>query len=199
MSWPDENTALGGGTADEPNFSIITSQDQGESEITGSPAAEICNQGISYPVGSDFIVIAVGERGTTNLEPFYAVTRFNANGNDLQADAVNSGTISLTNPSLIGSSSIESVAYLGESGSVMLLTTDVEGGADDNFDFLLVRLDAEFNEIWQFRFGGELNEKGSKVIQARDGGFVFLGTYTLRNAEMAALIKVTPDGELKNY
>ena len=81
--------------------------------------------------------------------------------------------------------------YIGSSSSFST------GGLDD-WDFYLVKIDIDGNEIWTKHYGGSLWDKSGSVIVAHDGGFLMSG-YT-SSPEFGAdepdffLVKTDADG-----
>lgn len=52
---------------------------------------------------------------------------------------------------------------------------DITNKADENFNYWLLKFDANDNLIWNKSFGGTGDDRGNNLIQTSDGGFALIG------------------------
>tara|TARA_B110001469_G_C9643977_1_gene324691 strand:+ start:504 stop:1796 length:1293 start_codon:yes stop_codon:yes gene_type:complete len=76
-----------------------------------------------------------------------------------------------------------------DGGAVVLgYTQSINGNITDktteNFDFWVLKLDAENNMQWSKTFGGTNDDRGNDIIQTNDGGFAVLGYSTSSNQDV---------------
>lgn len=72
------------------------------------------------------------------------------------------------------------VAKTQDGGYVVLgYTQSIDGDIVDkpttDFDYWVVKYDAENNLVWSRTFGGSLDDRGSDIIETTDGGFAIIG------------------------
>lgn len=67
-------------------------------------------------------------------------------------------------------------------------------------DFILVKIDADGNEVFTHTYGGNGSDEGRSLHQTADGGFIMVGPSDSfadgRNGDDILLIKVGPNGEM---
>ena len=61
---------------------------------------------------------------------------------------------------------------------------DISDKTDENFDFWVLKLDAESNIEWSTTFGGTQDDRGNDIIQTNDGGFAVLGYSTSSDVDV---------------
>ena len=61
---------------------------------------------------------------------------------------------------------------------------DISDKTDENFDFWVLKLDAESNIEWGTTFGGTQDDRGNDIIQTNDGGFAVLGYSTSSDVDV---------------
>jgi len=102
------------------------------------------------------------------------------------------GTITSTDLESLGYRGGLSVQQTQEGGFIVTGITDSYGAAGN--DALLIKTDANGNELWKKRFGGDAMDEGFCLDQTSEGGCVITGTTNTNEAGsyMALLIKVAP-------
>jgi len=61
---------------------------------------------------------------------------------------------------------------------------DISDKPNENFDFWILKLDAESNIVWSATYGGTEDDRGNDIIQTNDGGFAVLGYSTSSNQDV---------------
>ncbi|CAI8305556.1 MAG: Uncharacterised protein [Polaribacter sp. SA4-10] len=77
-----------------------------------------------------------------------------------------------------------------DGGAVVLgYTQSINGNITDktteNFDFWVLKLDAESNIQWSKTFGGTNDDRGNDIIQTNDGGYAILGYSTSSDQDVS--------------
>lgn len=78
----------------------------------------------------------------------------------------NESALSVTNTSDSG------YAILGYAQS---MDGDIVNKTNESFDYWLLKFDEESNLQWQNNYGGSDDDRGNKIIQTNDGGYIILG------------------------
>jgi|TARA_B110000238_G_scaffold53509_1_gene58517 hypothetical protein len=63
-------------------------------------------------------------------------------------------------------------------GYTQSINGDITDKTNENFDFWVLKLDAENNIQWSKTFGGTNDDRGNDIIQTNDGGYAVLGYST---------------------
>ena len=63
-------------------------------------------------------------------------------------------------------------------GYTQSINGDISDKTGENFDFWILKLDAENNIQWSKTFGGSEDDRGNDILQTKDGGFAVLGYST---------------------
>lgn len=95
----------------------------------------------------------------------------------------------------IGSDYAQSAAEVPAGGYAVAVTTDSASGS--NMDMLLIRTDANGNEVWRRLFGSSGWDIATGVIATNDGGFALCGLWNGLGADSATLIKTDMNGNLQ--
>jgi hypothetical protein len=69
-------------------------------------------------------------------------------------------------------------------GYTQSINGDISDKTTENFDFWVLKLDAENNMQWSKTFGGTNDDRGNDIIQTNDGGFAVLGYSTSSNQDV---------------
>lgn len=89
-----------------------------------------------------------------------------------------------------GSRNILSSAFVNQDGDLLLGGTSVQGNTTESKSFFLGSLlDREGNVKWEDSFSGTGDNVLSKLIQARDGGYIFAGTSDSKKDRTKSQIK----------
>jgi len=72
-------------------------------------------------------------------------------------------------------------AVLGYTRSI---NGDISDKTVEDFDFWILKLDAENNIQWSKTFGGSEDDRGNDILQTKDGGFAILGYSTSSNLDV---------------
>jgi hypothetical protein len=81
----------------------------------------------------------------------------------------------------VGKTTDGGAAVLGYTQSI---NGDISDKTTENFDFWVLKLDAENNMQWSKTFGGTNDDRGNDIIQTNDGGFAVLGYSTSSNQDV---------------
>jgi hypothetical protein len=69
-------------------------------------------------------------------------------------------------------------------GYTQSINGDISDKTVENFDFWVMKLDAESNIQWSKTFGGSEDDRGNDILQTKDGGFAILGYSTSSNLDV---------------
>jgi mannose/fructose-specific phosphotransferase system component IIA len=69
-------------------------------------------------------------------------------------------------------------------GYTQSINGDISDKTVENFDFWILKLDAENNIQWSKTFGGSEDDRGNDILQTKDGGFAILGYSTSSNLDV---------------
>ncbi len=81
---------------------------------------------------------------------------------------------------------------------------DISSKMTENFDFWMLKFDANNTLVWQQTFGGSKDDRGADLINTSDGGFALLGFSNSSDNDLSSnagtqdfwLLKLSPDGEI---
>jgi mannose/fructose-specific phosphotransferase system component IIA len=69
-------------------------------------------------------------------------------------------------------------------GYTQSINGDISDKTVEDFDFWILKLDAENNIQWSKTFGGSEDDRGNDILQTKDGGFAILGYSTSSNLDV---------------
>ncbi|MBT5100051.1 MAG: hypothetical protein HOM26_06280 [Polaribacter sp.] len=69
-------------------------------------------------------------------------------------------------------------------GYTQSINGDISDKTVEDFDFWILKLDAENNIQWSKTFGGLEDDRGNDILQTKDGGFAILGYSTSSNLDV---------------
>ena len=69
-------------------------------------------------------------------------------------------------------------------GYTQSINGDISDKTIEDFDFWILKLDAENNIQWSKTFGGSEDDRGNDILQTKDGGFAILGYSTSSNLDV---------------
>ncbi|MDC1373677.1 hypothetical protein N8294_00670 [Polaribacter sp.] len=69
-------------------------------------------------------------------------------------------------------------------GYTQSINGDISDKTVEDFDFWILKLDAENNIQWSKTFGGSDDDRGNDILQTKDGGFAILGYSTSSNLDV---------------
>ena len=70
-------------------------------------------------------------------------------------------------------------------GYTQSINGDISDKTVENFDFWVLKLDAESNIQWSKTFGGTNDDRGNDIIQTNDGGYAVLGYSTSSDQDVS--------------
>lgn len=70
-------------------------------------------------------------------------------------------------------------------GYTQSINGDITDKTNENFDFWVLKLDAENNIQWSKTFGGTNDDRGNDIIQTNDGGYAVLGYSTSSDQDVS--------------
>ena len=149
----------------------------------------------------------IGDFGNSQLDAALVQTVSTSNGNGIAFSQVDEG--GTTNPVIITPD--DNFNYTAHS---LVQTRDgsyvVLGSSDNHLADEVTRRDTDFyikkvghngtniSDGFTLMFGNTGSETGSAIIQAEDGGYVFVGTLNDNDIDLMMLVKINSQGKLEN-
>lgn len=159
-----------------------TTYPDGNATTASFTCNDICKFGFGYGFVGSYSKVA----GEYSRIAFY---RIDANGH-----FADSATYKLTySQSFPSGNSITST----NDGGFLILGTVATDEQDSDANYYLIKTDSHGAEQWRKTYGGKFLDIGCKVLQAKDGGYMVLGTTTLANVQSIFLMKTDSQGEIQ--
>jgi len=183
----DDGFALAGYTrsfgSGESDFWLLRTNADGDSlcsKTFGGFSSEWCNSLISLSDGGFMlsgVTFSFGDEGSS-----FWIVRTDARGDSLWSCII---------------SGIDNGQILETAEGDFILSGSSSRDIENLSDFFIMKIDAHGDEVWSHAYGGELDDFGSTLCQANDGGYL-LGGYTLSYGAGDfdfLIIKVNADGD----
>ncbi|MBS1508964.1 MAG: hypothetical protein JSS79_20165 [Bacteroidetes bacterium] len=167
---------------------------------------------ITYPIGqlgdkfygNDFCAYGYGfafvgsHVAASGLYDSISFTRVGGDG-DVQINVKNYGLVNPASPTTTFEQSAKpgnSICSTQDGGTLILGTLAMDAQGTDT-DYFLIKLDGTGKQQWSRTHGGKYLDKGVRVLQAADGGYIVLGTTTLANVNTVFLMKTDTHGDIQ--